>query len=95
VYFCPERQGTYFGSFYMKDAPAVGNPGYSIPVTLTAEMGEAFLEALTPDQLPVITGLVEAQKPALYAIVDRREMWLRCCGASWPAKRPTGRRFWP
>lgn len=73
VYFCPERQGTYFGSFYMKDAPAVGNPGYSIPVTLTAEMGAAFLGILTPDQSSIITGLVDAQKPSLYAIVDRRE----------------------
>ena len=25
VYFCPERHGTYYGSFYMKDAPAVGH----------------------------------------------------------------------
>jgi len=72
VYFCPERQGTYFGSFYMKDAPAVGNPGYSIPVTMTAEMGAAFLGVLTPEQAPVITDLVDAQKPALYALVDRR-----------------------
>ena len=73
VYFCPERQGTYFGSFYMKDAPAVGNPGYSIPVTMTAEMGETFLRDLTPDQAALVTGLVAAQKPALYAIVDRRQ----------------------
>jgi len=73
VYFCPERQGTYFGSFYMKDAPAVGNPGYSIPVNLTAEMGAAFLQILTPDQAATITDLVIAQKPALYEIVDRRE----------------------
>jgi hypothetical protein len=72
VYFCPERQGTYFGSFYMKDAPAVGNPGYSIPVTMTAEMGAAFLETLTAEQAPLIADLVAAQKPALYAIVDRR-----------------------
>jgi hypothetical protein len=73
VYFCPERQGTYFGSFYMKDAPAVGNPGYSIPVTLTAEMGATFLKTITPDQAALITGLVDDQKPALYEIVDRRE----------------------
>jgi hypothetical protein len=73
VYFCPERQGTYFGSFYMKDAPAVGNPGYSIPVTLTAEMGDEFLQVLMPEQSSTITALVEAQKPALYEIVDRRE----------------------
>ena len=25
VYFCPERHATYFGSFYMKDIPAMGN----------------------------------------------------------------------
>jgi hypothetical protein len=73
VYFCPERQGTYFGSFYMKDAPAVGNPGYSIPVTLTAEMGAEFLQTLTATQAPLITDLVTDQKPALYEIVDRRE----------------------
>jgi len=24
VYFCPERHATYFGSFYMKDIPAMG-----------------------------------------------------------------------
>ena len=23
VYFCPERQGTYFGSFFMKDIKAM------------------------------------------------------------------------
>jgi hypothetical protein len=73
VYFCPERQGTYFGSFYMKDAPAVGNPGYTIPDNLTQEMGKAFLQVLTPDQSAIITNLVAVQKPALYEIVDRRE----------------------
>jgi hypothetical protein len=73
VYFCPERHGTYFGSFYMKDAPAVGNPGYSIPVTLTAEMGETFLDALTAEQAPLITGLVDDQRSALYEMVERRE----------------------
>lgn len=73
IYFCPERQGTYFGSIYMKDAPAVGNPGYTIPSNLTAEMGAAFLQTLTPDQASIITNLVPEQKAALYEIVDRRE----------------------
>jgi hypothetical protein len=73
VYFCPERQGTYFGSFYMKDAPAVGNPNYTIPSNLTSDMGAAFLEILTPEQAAIITGLVEDQKPFLYEIIDRRE----------------------
>jgi len=73
VYFCPERQGTYFGSFYMKDAPAVGQPGYTIPSNLTADLGDAFLKNLTSDQAGLITGLVSGQKSALYEIVDRRE----------------------
>jgi hypothetical protein len=73
VYFCPERQGTYFGSFYMKDAPAVGNPGYSIGTNITADLGKAFIATLTPTQAPLITGLAAAQKPALYEIVTRRE----------------------
>ncbi|MEI6180430.1 MAG: Calx-beta domain-containing protein [Chloroflexales bacterium] len=72
VYFCPERQGTYFGSFYMKDAPAVGNPGYSIPTTITADLGLTFVNTLTPTQATLITDLVTSQKPALYEIVDRR-----------------------
>jgi len=73
VYFCPERQGTYFGSFYMKDAPAVGNPGYSIGTNITADMGKAFVAALTPAQAPLITGLVETQRSALTNIVDVRQ----------------------
>ena len=73
VYFCPERQGTYFGSFYMKDAPAVGNPNYTISSSLTADMGDAFLKALTPTQAGLITGLVTSQKAALYEIVTRRQ----------------------
>ena len=73
VYFCPERQGTYFGSFYMKDAPAVGNPDYTIPSNLTAEMGEAFLQTLTPDQTLLITNLVTDQKSSLTEIVRSRE----------------------
>ena len=50
VYFCPERQATYFGSFYMKDAPAMGNAGYSISTTLTGDSGENFLSV--PDRCP-------------------------------------------
>jgi len=75
VYFCPERQGTYFGSFYVKDAPAVGNPDYTIDTALTGNMGERFLSILTPNQAAMITGLVNTQRPALYEIVDiRREI---------------------
>jgi hypothetical protein len=73
VYFCPERHGTYFGSFYMKDAPAVGNPDYTIPSNLTGDMGAAFIEALDAEQAELVTGIVDTQKPALYEIVDRRD----------------------
>jgi hypothetical protein len=30
TFFCPERQGTYFGSFFLKDGPVMGNPDYTI-----------------------------------------------------------------
>jgi hypothetical protein len=46
VYFAPERQGTYFGSFYMKDAPAMGNSDYIIDEALTGDMGQYTLELL-------------------------------------------------
>ena len=75
VYFCPERQGTYFGSFYLKDAPAMGNPDYTIPSNLTGDRGRALLETLSPDQAQLVTGLVDIQKPYLLGIVDvRREV---------------------
>jgi hypothetical protein len=72
VYFCPERQGTYFGSFYLKDAPAVGNADYSIDTTITANMGDALLDALNPVQSRLISDLVELQKSWLYELVDVR-----------------------
>jgi len=73
VYFCPERQGTYFGSFYLKDWPAMGNPDYTIDEQLTASAGQDFLNILTPDQMNLITGLVTVQKTSLLALVDTRE----------------------
>ena len=39
VYFCPERHGTYFGGFYIKDAPAVGHEGYGISEQLNGHGG--------------------------------------------------------
>jgi hypothetical protein len=41
VYFCPERHATYFGSFYMKDIPAMGNPNHSISTSLTGDRERA------------------------------------------------------
>ncbi len=72
VYFCPERQATYFGSFYMKDRPAMGNPDYSISTTLTGDSGEDFLNALTDSQREKITSLVDLQRADLNGIVAKR-----------------------
>jgi Spy/CpxP family protein refolding chaperone len=72
VYFCPERQATYFGSFYLKDAPAMGNPGYSISTTLTGDSGQAFLDLLSASQRQKITGLVDLQRADLAEIVAKR-----------------------
>jgi hypothetical protein len=72
VYFCPERQGTYFGSFYLKDWPAMGNPNYSIDEQLTATAGSKFIDALADSQKTLVTGLVDLQKNGLNAIVEAR-----------------------
>jgi phosphatidylethanolamine-binding protein (PEBP) family uncharacterized protein len=72
VYFCPERHATYFGSFFMKDIPAMGNPNYSISTSLTGDSGEAFLAALTEPQRRLVTGLVEQQRADLSEIVKVR-----------------------
>jgi hypothetical protein len=71
VYFCPERQGTYYGGFYMKDAPAIGHEGYAISTTLTADAGE-WLSNSTYDYVDAIqaakmAGLVDTQRNNLYA----------------------------
>jgi hypothetical protein len=73
VYFCPERQGTYFGSFYLKDWPAMGNPNYTINEQLTASAGKDFLNLLDQEQKSVISGTVGQQKVALQTLVDTRE----------------------
>lgn len=72
TYFCPERHSTYFGGFYLKDRPAMGNPGYSISTSLTGDGGEKMLELLTPAQSASIVGVVENQRPALKEIVETR-----------------------
>ncbi len=72
VYFCPERHATYFGSFYLKDWPAMGNPNYTIDEQLTATAGQAFLNALPAPQSAYVSALVDVQRSALYAMVERR-----------------------
>jgi hypothetical protein len=72
VYFCPERHGTYFGSFYLKDIHAMSDPTYAIPTNLTGDMGETMLKTLDTNQSQIITSLVDVQKPSLQGIVDTR-----------------------
>lgn len=72
VYFCPERQGTYFGGFYLKDAPAMGNPNYTISDHLTGDVGATMVERLDAAQAKAITDLVPTQLPTLQQIVEVR-----------------------
>lgn len=72
VYFCPERQATYFGSFYLKDGPAIGNPNYTISSSLTGDSGQGFLNLLTAAQREQVTGLVGLQRSDLTVIVAKR-----------------------
>ena len=71
VYFCPERHGTYFGGFYIKDAPAVGHEGYSISEQLTATAGAALCDAsqgyVTQSQAAMFDSLLNLQRNNLYA----------------------------
>jgi hypothetical protein len=73
VYFCPERHGTYFGSFYLKDIKAMSDPSYAIPTDMTSNMGDEMLSVLTTNQAELITGLVDIQKPSLLGIVETRQ----------------------
>ena len=71
IYFCPERHGTYYGGFYIKDAPAVGHEDYSISEQLTATAGAALSDSskgyVTSAQAAVMSSLVDAQRNNLYA----------------------------
>lgn len=72
TYFCPEGHGTYFGAFYVKDAPAIHQPNYSISTALTGDGGEAFLNALDSAQRNEVASLVELQRDDLQGIVQTR-----------------------
>jgi phosphatidylethanolamine-binding protein (PEBP) family uncharacterized protein len=71
TYFCPERHGTYFGSFFMKDMPAMGRD-VDISTSVTGDSGQAFLDALTPVQRGLITSVLDDQRAALTKIVETR-----------------------
>jgi len=73
VYFCPERHGTYFGGFYMKDFPAMGNPDYSISTSLTGDAGRDFIATLSTDQAAILNNSMRLATPFLSEIVRIRE----------------------
>ncbi|MCP3942312.1 MAG: hypothetical protein GY710_12600 [Desulfobacteraceae bacterium] len=72
VYFCPERHGTYFGGFYMKDMPDMGKRDYDISTSVTGNSGEKFLKVLSSDQRGYITSIPAQQANALGKIIDIR-----------------------
>jgi hypothetical protein len=72
TYFCPERHGTYFGGFFMKDMPAMGRRDFDISTSATGDGGRAFLDVLNPAQRGTITRLVDDQRPALVRIAETR-----------------------
>ena len=72
TYFCPERHGTYFGGFYMKDMPAMGQRDFDISTSRTGDSGEAFLNLLTAAQRDEITALPNRQRKVLAEIIQVR-----------------------
>jgi len=71
-YFCPERHGTYFGGFFMKDYFAMGDPDYFISTSVTGDSGRIFLESLDSEQRQLIEGILDIQKPWLEEIGEIR-----------------------
>jgi len=72
TYFCPERHGTYFGGFYMKDMPAMGKRDFDISTSVTGDSGKEFLNILTEDQRKNITAIPDLQRKALQEIISVR-----------------------
>ena len=72
VYFCPERHGTYFGGFYMKDMPAMGKRDFDISTSVTGDSGEQFLKTLTPEQREPIASIPARQNKAMAEVVEVR-----------------------
>lgn len=75
TYFCPERHGTYFGGFYMKDMPAMGKRDFDISTRTTGDKGQQFLEILNDEQRKNVTELPALQSKALSEAAQvRREI---------------------
>jgi len=74
VYFCPERHGTYFGGFYMKDMPIMGKRDVDISTSLTGNSGRAFVEdILTSAQSKEINAIPAWQEKYLTQMVATRQ----------------------
>ena len=73
VYFCPERHGTYFGGFYMKDMPAMGKKDFDISTSVTGDSGKEFLNTLTDAQRQEILAIPGLQRKALTEIMQVRK----------------------
>jgi len=74
VYYCPERHGTYFGGFFLKDYPAMNNPDYFISTSVTGDKGQLFLEVLNDDQRLLIEGIIDEQRDGLNEITELRTL---------------------
>ena len=73
TYFCPERHGTYFGGFYMKDMPAMGKRDYDISTSITGDSGRDFLERILTDaQRRHIAAVPALQRDALREVIEVR-----------------------
>ena len=73
TYFCPERHGTYFGGFYMKDMPAMGKHDFNISTSVTGDSGKEFINILTESQRKNITAIPALQHKALQEVIKVRE----------------------
>ena len=74
IYFCPERHGTYFGGFFMKDYPAMNDPDYFISTTITGNKGDIFLDILNDSQRALIEGILDEQADAMNEIAQIRTL---------------------
>lgn len=72
TYFCPERHGTYFGGFYLKDLPAMGQKDFDISTSLTGDSGAAFIELLNSSQRARLTAVLERQRIPMHNIIEVR-----------------------
>jgi len=72
TYFCPERHGTYFGGFYLKDMPAMGQKDFDISTSLTGDSGAAFVDTLSGNQRARLTAVLERQRKPMREIINVR-----------------------